>query len=79
MDGRLQEGQPFALKPDGPETPHPTEAQQTIKTVDRLVIGAREVHFVELATWLREMARVAERIAEFGPNSSQSNPTSETA
>ena len=28
MDGRLQEGQPFALEPDGPETPHPTEANQ---------------------------------------------------
>jgi hypothetical protein len=76
MDGRLQEGQPFALKPDGPETPHPTEAHQTIKTVDRLVIGAREVHFVELATWLREMARVAEKIAEFVPSSSQPNPPS---
>jgi hypothetical protein len=74
MDGRLQEGQPFGLKPDGPETPHPTEAQQTIKTIDRLVIGAREVRFVELAAWLREMATVAEKIAAFGPSSSQSRP-----
>lgn len=79
MDGRLQEGQPFALKPDGPETPHPTEANQTIKTIDRLVIGAREVHFAELAVWLKEMARVAVKIAEFGPSSSQPNLPSETA
>lgn len=71
MDGRIQEGQPFALKPDGPDVSHPTEANQTVKTIDRLVIGAREVSFVELAAWLREMASVAERIAQFGPNSSQ--------
>lgn len=79
MDGRLQEGQPFALKSDGPETPHPTEAQQTIKTIDRLVIGEREVHFFELATWLREMASVAVKIAEFGPDSSQPSPPSNAA
>jgi hypothetical protein len=78
MDGRLQEGQSFALKPDGPEIPHPTKANQTIKTVDRLTIGTREVSFVELATWLREMARVAEKIAEFGPSSSP-NPSGEAA
>ena len=74
MDGRLQEGQPFGLKPDGPVTPHPTETNQTIKTVDRLVIGFREVQFTELATWLKEMASVAEKIAEFGPSSSLSMP-----
>ncbi len=79
MDGRLQEGQSFALKPDGPEIPHPTEANQTIKTVDRLTIGTRKVSFVELATWLREMARVAEKIAEFGPSSSSPNPSGEAA
>jgi hypothetical protein len=71
VDGRLEEGQPFALKPDGLETPHPTEANQTIKTVDRLIIGEREVKFAELAAWLREMGRFAEKIAEFGPNSRQ--------
>ena len=79
MDGRLQEGQPFALRPDGPESAHPIEANQTIKTVDRLIIATREISFVELATWLKEMARVAERIAEFGPSSSIPNPPSESA
>lgn len=70
MDGRLQEGQPFALKPDGPETAHPTEADQTIKAIDRLVIGQREILFSELATWLSEMGRFAQKIAEFGSTSS---------
>lgn len=70
MDGRLQEGQPFALRPDGPETPHPSEANQTIKTIDRIIMGNREVSFAELASWLREMGAVAQSIAEFGPNSS---------
>lgn len=79
IDGRLQEGQPFALKSDGRETPHPTEAHQTIKTIDRLVIGEREIHFFELAIWLREMASVAEKIAEFGPSSSQSSLPSNAA
>lgn len=70
MDGRVQEGQPFALKPDGPETPHATEANQTNKSIDRLVIGDRELRFRELATWLRDMGCVAQKIAEFGPSSS---------
>jgi hypothetical protein len=68
VDGRLQEGESFALRPDGPETPHPTEENQTNKIVDRLIIGTREVSFVELAVWLREMASVAEKIAEFEPH-----------
>lgn len=70
MDGRLQAGQSFALRPDGPETPHPTEANQTIKKIDRLVIGGRAIFFSELATWLQEMASVAQAIAQFGPSSS---------
>ena len=79
MKGQLQEGQPFALKPDGPETAHPTEANQTVKIVDRLVIGTREIHFVELSIWLKEMAHVAEKIAEFGPDREQPNHPNETA
>ncbi|MEJ1960038.1 MAG: hypothetical protein WDO56_00185 [Gammaproteobacteria bacterium] len=31
LDGRLPQGTPFALKADGPETPHPAEPGQTIK------------------------------------------------
>jgi hypothetical protein len=69
MDGRLQEGQPTALLPDGPETPHPTEPNQTLKSIDRLVIAGRELKFADLARWLTEMARHADRIAQFEPNS----------
>lgn len=69
MDGQIGDGQSFALRPDGPEIPHPTESHQTVKTIDRLVIGAREVKFSELATWLTEMATVVVRIADFLPNS----------
>ena len=65
MDGRIQEGQPFVLKPDGPETPHTTEPNQTIKSIDRLVIGQRELRFSSLAAWLTEMGRFAEKITEF--------------
>lgn len=70
VNGEIKEGQPFALKPYGLETPHPTEEQQTTKVIDRLVIGTREVTFAELAIWLREMSKFAEKIADFGPNSS---------
>lgn len=65
MDGRLQEGKPFALKPDGPETTHPTEPNQTVKTIDRLVIAKRELKFSDLAAWLIEMGRFAEKIAAY--------------
>lgn len=69
MDGRIADGQSFALSPNGPEVPHPTEENQTIKTIDRLVIGDNEVLFRELASWLLEMAAYADKIAEFLPNS----------
>jgi hypothetical protein len=65
MDGRLQEGQPIALKPDGPEVPHSTEPNQTNKTIDRLVIAERELKFADLAAWLTEMGRFAEKIAAY--------------
>ncbi|MBU5638099.1 hypothetical protein KOM00_15315 [Geomonas sp. Red69] len=69
MKEQIADGQPFALKPDGPETPHPTEPNQTIKTIDRLVIGTREVRFGELTEWLSEMANFAVKIADFLPSS----------
>lgn len=53
--------------PDGPETPHPTEPNQTVKSIDRLLITGRELTFSELATWLTEMARCAAKIAQFEP------------
>ena len=56
MDERISNGQPFALMPDGPETAHTKEDNQTIKRIDRLIIGTNEVEFSNLAKWLREMA-----------------------
>ena len=53
------------LKSDGPETPHTTELNQTIKTIDRLVLGQRELLFSSLSTWLTEMGSFAEKITEF--------------
>ncbi|HPF59719.1 MAG TPA: hypothetical protein P5149_03745 [Candidatus Competibacteraceae bacterium] len=78
IDGRVQEGQPFALKPDGPETPHPIELNQTIKSIDRLIIGQRELLFSSLAEWLTEMGRYAEKIADFGPDRKAGSATSGT-
>ncbi len=66
---RIADGQPFALKPDGAERPHFTEPNQTIKTIDKLVIGSREVRFNELAIWLTEMSHFAAKIADFSPSS----------
>ncbi len=65
MDGRIPQGQPFAVMPDGPVVPHPTEANQTIKTIDRLVIGQLELKFSDLAVWLGEMGRFAEKISTY--------------
>ncbi len=65
MDGRIQQGQPIAVRPDGPEVPHPTEANQTIKTIDRLVIGQLDLKFSDLTLWLREMGRFAEKISTY--------------
>ena len=68
MKGLLQQGQPIALKPDGPEVPHPTEPNQTNKTIDRLVIAELELKFADLAAWLTEMGRFAEKFADYqGP------------
>ena len=69
MKRRIVTGQPFALKPDGPEVKHPTEPNQTIKTIDRLVIGEHELLFSELAQWLSEMSEVVVAIAEHLSNS----------
>ncbi len=65
MDGRIQQGQPIAVKPDGPEVPHPTEKNQTVKSIDRLVIGQLEVKFSDIAIWLKEMGLFAEKISTY--------------
>jgi len=70
--GEVAEGQPIAVKPDGPEVPHPSEAGQTIKTFDRLVIGSHELAFADIAAWLEEMSNAASRIGQFDPSKMQS-------
>ena len=68
MGGIIQEGQPIALMCTGSETIHPTEINQTIKTIDRLAIGQYELFFSDIATWLIEMGGYAEKISLYEPN-----------
>ncbi len=65
MKGEVQQSQPFSLMPKGPEIEHPTEPNQTIKTIDRLVIAEREVLFRDISRWLKEMASFAGKIATY--------------
>lgn len=51
-----QPGQNHTLRADGIEQPHPTDAGQTIKNIDRLVVGKYTILFTALARWLVEMA-----------------------
>lgn len=68
VEGTIQEGQSFALRPDGPERVDPTDAGMKIKSFDRLAIGSKELLFTELVAWLTEMCGEAQRIAKFEPN-----------
>lgn len=70
LDGRILQGQSFALRADGPEVPHPTEANQTVKTIDRLLIGSHEILFRDLVQWLIEMTDAVSKMAEVLPSSS---------
>lgn len=70
LNGQVVQGQSFALRADGPEVPHPTEENQTVKTIDRLVIGSHEISFRELVQWLKEMTDAVTKIAEVLPSSS---------
>lgn len=70
LDGQITQGQDFTLRPDGPEVPHLTEENQTVKTIDRLVIGTHEILFRELVQWLQEMTEAVSKIAEVLPSSS---------
>lgn len=72
VSDEITAGQSFVLNPTGLEVPHPTEANQTIKIIDRLAIGDLEVHFSELVDLLEEMQKFAACIADFLPKSSQS-------
>jgi hypothetical protein len=61
----ISEGDDIALRADGPEIPHPTETSQTIKRIDRLSLGKREILFSDLSEWLTEMGTFAEKIAGY--------------
>jgi len=65
MNGQVAEGQPVALKPEGPEVPHQSEPGQTVKTFDRLVAGPYELQFREVVATLEELAEAAAHIAKF--------------
>lgn len=60
LSEQITEGQNTALWADGPETPHSSEANQTTKTIDRLVIGSHEIIFHDLVQGLTEMISVVE-------------------
>lgn len=64
INGRLKQGQPGALRADGPERPHPTETNNTIKTIDRLEINQTELRFAELSAWLMEMGECIAKLAQ---------------
>lgn len=55
----------FSIMVDGPEVPLPPEPGQTLKTIDRLVIGKETILFSELSGWLTEMGQYAESIASY--------------
>jgi len=74
VNGEIEEGQPFMLAPSGREVAHPIEAHQTIKTIDRLVIGKTELPFSELAALLHELHEFALSISNFLPSSTKREP-----
>lgn len=73
MKGLLGDGNPLMLRADGPETPHPTETNQTNKLIDRLVVGTRELLFPDLAVALSEMAEYCAKISSTVPSSRAGN------
>jgi hypothetical protein len=67
FNAEIPDGTPFMLLATGLETPVPNSDQpnQTLKVIDRLIIGDQEISFVELATWLTEMGECAEVISKY--------------
>lgn len=64
LSGEIPAGTPFMLTPGGSETPvEGDEPGQTLKTIDRLEIGALSVKFSSLHSWLQSAGRIAEKIA----------------
>lgn len=64
MKGEIVQGKSSAIRADGPEVVHPSEAGQTIKTIDRLAVGNCEVLLSDIAEWLLEMAGFCELMAK---------------
>lgn len=71
--GVVPENSPFFPKPDGPEVPFDGDSGQTIKTIDRLVIGAQEISFADICVWPDEMATYAAAIELWEGHDSESN------
>ncbi|HET7085938.1 MAG TPA: hypothetical protein VFI23_14270 [Rhizomicrobium sp.] len=67
-DGTIPENTHFLLMADGIEVNHPTEPGQTIKTIDRLVVGSHTITFAELHNWLMEFGDYAEAISTYDFN-----------
>jgi hypothetical protein len=65
LNGTIPPESPFALKPDGPVTEIPEQPGQTLKTIDRLVIGNVELKFADLHRWLLELSRYAQLLSEY--------------
>ncbi|MGM4960882.1 hypothetical protein ACT4MK_36820 [Bradyrhizobium barranii] len=67
FNAEIPDGTPFMLLATGLETPvlDSDQPNQTLKVIDRLIIGDQEISFVELATWLTEMGECAEVISKY--------------
>jgi hypothetical protein len=65
VKGRIPERTPFMLTATGIESPIPDEPNQTLKVIDRLIIGDKAVLFADLAKWLIEMGECADVISKY--------------
>ncbi len=67
LKGIVPQGTPFTFNATGPETAVPDSDQpgQTLKIIDRLVIGKYELPFSDLFNWLVEMGECAEKISRY--------------
>jgi hypothetical protein len=63
----IPQSTPFSLVATGPETPvlDSDQPNQTLKVIDRLIIGSDEILFSELVTWLHEMGECAEVVSKY--------------
>ena len=60
MNGDVPLDKSVSIRADGPEIPHPSEQNQTIKTIDRLSVGNCEIKAADICDWLLEMAEFCE-------------------